>query len=823
MTPSKRRAPQSLVRKLLLDRAQPGLLAGLLAVALATVFVFPGYDRGQFYRSTEHDALSGNHLAGAANLSPEHGFLHFRRRHFDADGELTYQTYHRFPLLGHVLIKLAGLPFGYEDLSGRLHAARILMLVFFAGAAGLAFAALRCLTGRSFAAFAATLCAFSSYPVLYWSDVVTTEGAMDLFVVMLAFHGVAVYSRRLPNSHGAAPRRAIGQLYAKACVAPLFGWHVYGLLLPLLLLALSHAVCVRDWRRFQQFALVGVAAVFVGLAMLAFNLMREYQVLGGSAPFLDLPSVRSMLHRTGVTPAADFIGWGAFIEDQFRRIGEGTLPWVLAEPLQGSLYDHWHWVGGVCAATAAIAVFLPGTRHRIAWGALALCGMAWALPMRYNVQEHEFEAMFHIGVPLVAGALVLSKAQAFAAALSPRADYAVKAVMVAAGFALFVASSWLLSRVVEDAETRQWERMLLADVEEIRRHTQGKVVYAPRAVLEWNPCCRYVYLTGSVMALKPSPSPDYVVATNIPRSDPRRTPAPNTPASLSLTPCNRVLFLYKWDDFRTELAAVRGVYERHADTGDRPAIESVWDVHHLDDALLYVGEGDRCLGPEREDTEPGFFLHVYPVDWHDLPERSRRDGFAKLFIRRDRNWINEGRCFAVAFLPSFPIGAIHTGQFVSHALVGGGYATAWEGRLFPRQQWSRNGEDVAAVRQEYRRIAAGEPVARAAWNVHLLPRADGGREIAFLKAPCGRGDSAARFFVHVVPVDSDVLPVSRRRLKFDNWDFHFSARGGVLFDGRCFVRVRLPDYDIANVRTGQYDATVGELWRVEFPVPRTVH
>ena len=66
-----------------------------------------------------------------------------------------------------------------------------------------------------------------------------------------------------------------------------------------------------------------------------------------------------------------------------------------------------------------------------------------------------------------------------------------------------------------------------------------------------------------------------------------------------------------------------------------------------------------------------------------------------------------------------------------------------------------------------------------------------------------------------VNIYTSVLP----RAQFDNWDFHFHERGGVLFDGRCLARLRLPDYDIANVRTGQYDPTAGELWRVEFPAP----
>ncbi len=794
---------------------------GLIIVALATVFVFPGYDRGQFYRNTEHDDISADHLAIAANLSSKHGFAQFLRRRFNADGELTYEAYHRFPLLGDVLIKLVGLPVG-DGLSARLYAGRVLVLAFFAAAMVLAYLSLRLLTsgaavrgrwpGSAGTALAATLLAFSSYPLIYYSDAVTPEAAMGLFSVLLAFHGVAVY---LQGGRRPVQRTRIGQLCVKTGAALLLDWHVYGLLLPLLLVALPQAIYARDWRRCRDWVLLGAVAVVTGLAMLLFNLGREHHLLGGTTPFAELPSLESMLRRSGVT-ALDGTGWAAAIQEQLRRIGEAALPWALAAPLEGWLHGRWHRVGGGCLALAALLICLPGTRHRAAWSGLALCGMGWALPMRDQVEQHEFEAMFHVGAPLVAVALALTRLQGLAVARrgAARLLQAGLGAAVAVAFGLFVASSWLLSRMAEDPATRQWERMVLADVEEIRRHTRGKVVYVPRAVLEWNPCCPQVYLTGSVMVFQPSPAPglapDLVLATNIPRSE-REGPAPNSPASRSLTPGNRVLFLYEWNVYRNELAAARGVYERLADEGDPPAIQSHWNVHYLDDALLYVGEGDLC----QKQDEPKFFLHVYPVDWHDLPERSRREGFAQLSVRRDRNWTRNGRCFVAAFLPRFPIGAIHTGQVAWR----GGNPIVWEGRLYPRELWLHGPDELAALRREYQRTAAGEPVVYAAWNIHLQPRADGGREVAYLKTPCGKDDAAARFFAHVVPVDAGVLPVSRRRLAFDNWDFHFRERGGVLFDGKCVVRLRLPDYETAKVRTGQYDATAGELWRTEFPVP----
>ena len=810
--------------------------AVVLATALATVFLFSDYDRGQFHREGVHAEVSRNYLAVATNLSPEHGFLQFYGRRLDrTGGEPVYEPYHRFPFLGYALIKLAGLPFG-DDLPGRLRAARMLMLAFFCGAALLAYSSLRRLAGRRAAALAATLLAFSSHPLLYYGDMVATEGVVDLFAVMLAFHGVAVYSQRRAGRRGTAgggDERPDGagagggglvQLHAKTCAALLLGWHVYGLLLPLLLVALPHAAWARDWREFRRFLLLGVAAAGAGIATLAFNFAREHAAWGGSTPFLELPSVDSMLRRTGVAPAYEFFGWVALIEDQFRRLGEAALPWALAEPLQGRLHGRWHWVGGACMALAAAAIAWPGTRHRIAWSALALCGLGWALLMRYSAQVHEYEAMFHVGGPLAAGALVLTRLQAFAAARWPVRlpvgavpEVAAVAAAVAAALVLFVASSWAMGRVGVDARTWERNKVLMADVQEIRRHIRGKVVYVPWVVrARRSRIVSMADLTGSVWTLEPTVEADFVLAA-APRSavfQPRDGPL-NLPASRSLTPGNRVLLLHDPDVYHAALAAARAAYERLANEG-RPAIESGFNVHHVGDALLYVGEGKSCTANNMSDRRTflgmrgwRFFLHVHPVDVNDLQPGRRRFGFASLDFARDPTWrTRDGRCYALRFLPTFPIARIRTGQFrhTPH-----GFRNVWEGSFSPRGD---GGED--GVADEYQRIAAREPAARSAWDVHVL---GGAGELAFLKTPCASGDMADRFFVHVVPVDASALPADRRRLRHDNLDFDFLDRGGARADGKCVVRVRLPDYDIAAVRAGQYRGAV-ELWSVELPPTR---
>ena len=101
------------------------------------------------------------HMAVAENLSPEHRFLGFYEQWLDDDGRRRYVPYNRFPVLGHLLIKLVTLPFP-DDGWARLRAARLLMLALHAAAAALAWLALRRLARDPWTALAATLLAFSS-------------------------------------------------------------------------------------------------------------------------------------------------------------------------------------------------------------------------------------------------------------------------------------------------------------------------------------------------------------------------------------------------------------------------------------------------------------------------------------------------------------------------------------------------------------------------------------------------------------------------------------------------------------------------------------
>ncbi len=208
----------------------------LLLLALSTVFLF-GNDRGHFYRNGLHDWNSSQSMAFAENFSLEHKFLIFHHQTLNADGSLAYEPYSRFPIGGYALIKLSILPFG-DNLEAKIFAARLLMLLLFSAGAVLAYCAISKLTSQPWIALSATLLAFSSYYCLYYSDKISNEVTIDLFAVLLAFHGMVIFEQE----------GRFRQLLVKTCIALLLGWHVYALLLPFILLGLSGQIIKACWQ-----------------------------------------------------------------------------------------------------------------------------------------------------------------------------------------------------------------------------------------------------------------------------------------------------------------------------------------------------------------------------------------------------------------------------------------------------------------------------------------------------------------------------------------------------------------------------------------------
>ncbi len=105
-----------------------------------------------------------------------------------------------------------------------------------------------------------------------------------------------------------------------------------------------------------------------------------------------------------------------------------------------------------------------------------------------------------------------------------------------------------------------------------------------------------------------------------------------------------------------------------------------------------------------------------------------------------------------------------------------------------------------------------QPVIRSVFNVY---REEGENRLIYARDDCSEADIAPPFFLHIGPVNQADLPGQRRQYGYDNLDFPFDGYG-FRSDGLCVAKVDLPDYDIAEIRTGQFVSDQGQLWRGEF-------
>ena len=312
----------------------------LLLLALSSVFLF-GNDRHTFYRPGHHSYISLESLAIARNLSPHHNFLMFKRQPLTERGKPYYILYNRFPIGGYALIKLAILPFA-ESLSAQIHVARILMLLFFCAAAVLAYLSLCRLTPQPLIALTATLLAFSSYYSLYYNDLIYPHVTMAfLFGTLLVFHGMVLFVQ---------DGRFL-QLLVKVCVALLLGWPVYALLLPYMVGGVVRAIKETPkssrhssiWTLCRCYVILGGVSLLFGCVILTVNFTNEYHTLYRHVGLTSLPSFASMRRRLGADQRfnaryAHNLAWQPFLEEQFRRLGQMSFPYVVLETI-GLLKD----------------------------------------------------------------------------------------------------------------------------------------------------------------------------------------------------------------------------------------------------------------------------------------------------------------------------------------------------------------------------------------------------------------------------------------------------------------------------------------------------
>ena len=227
-------------------------------------------------------------------------------------------------------------------------------------------------------------------------------------------------------------------------------------------------------------------------------------------------------------------------------------------------------------------------------------------------------------------------------------------------------------------------------------------------------------------------------------------------------------------------------------------------------ADIYIHNGElrhltaNCA-PLLSNADHRLFLHIFPANPADLPADRREYGFDNWdsWIT-DRFAFFDGKCIHKLPLPDYPIARIRTGtdDTVSGEII-------WRADIDLTAR--------AAAQAVYDRIAAGDygqPVAQSDFDVYLR-----GNGLAYLKEPCAAGDTDARFFLHIFPVDPADLPADIRELGFANLDFQFADHGALIGD-KCVAERELPGYAIDRIRTGQFVSGEGRVWGVEFPAAR---
>ncbi len=756
--------------------ALPAFPLLLLLLALSTVFLF-GNDRSNFRRDVPGNGMTAHNMAVAANLSPAHNFLGFYWQTLNADGAPTYVAYNRFPIGGYLLIKLAMLPFG-DDLSAQLYAARLLMLLFFAATAVLAYLSLARLTAHRWIALTATLLTFSSSYCLSYNDMVATDACPDLFGVFFVFHGMVLFVQE----------GRFRQLLVKTCLALLLGWHVYALLLPFVVLGLTgalvkavregvgginslgHLTHVTTSLLRSRYLVLGVVALLFGTAVLSVNFANEYFALNGATGLTDLPSVQSMLRRTGQNEAlnalkAKRLAWPSFLKLQFYRIGGMSLPSSLIgrdihDPYRGAPLGLQYVIGilGIVVSGTCL-IWVAFVRRQILWATLVLSGFCWGLPMRdsTSLHSHAFESLFYIGLPLVLFSFMLLSVHRLVGP-RPVIGLSVAALLV------FVLSGFQMARIGHPAETAGRQKSLIADLEAIRKLTAGKVVL----VHGYRNMVRYA-LAGTGTLIVSSRQLPLPLNNSTPPSKSRSIDFFITPyrhEETVLTPANRHLFLYDATHARnwridpipegTE-ALLHAAYREYA-----------IDVYLSDNRLYYVRRPRRDVAAFLNLPTPmvgkPFQARLSTPRPHTRPWQWERGSNTK-------GWT------AVAD------GSSPSDQYLPSAADVGARLRAHVDYVDGTGQWVRASTE------------ASNPVVAA--SIAQPPK--------IYREP--------RFFLHVIPVDVNDLPARRKRWKFDNLDFLFSDFR--IPHGTRAIAVReLPPYDVARIRTGQFIWN-NQIWKAE--------
>ena len=114
---------------------------------------------------------------------------------------------------------------------------------------------------------------------------------------------------------------------------------------------------------------------------------------------------------------------------------------------------------------------------------------------------------------------------------------------------------------------------------------------------------------------------------------------------------------------------------------------------------------------------------------------------------------------------------------------------------------SRAGEArVDAWRKTYRSVVSEEPVFSSNFDIYFN---ENNYTLTYVRESCRADDTIPAFLLHVFPADPNDLPDEFKQYGYGFFGFSFDKLG-VVFDGKCVISIKLPEWEISRIRTGQY-------------------
>ena len=695
---------------------------------------------------------TGRWMALAENLEFARG-LQFDQLNRDADGSIRYAMYNRFPIGGTALIKLAIWPFE-GDLSAQLAAARTLMLGFFCAAALLAYAALYRLVGSRPIALAATLFAFASYYMLAYNDIVNNEVGMDVFALLLVFHAMVRFRNGAIRRGGQANDATAPRagLGAGLPKRP-FGW-------------LLATVCVALLLGWHVFALLAPFVVLglVGETRAAWRRpSRRFASRLGAAAVAMLRSRVTLLAVCSALFGASMVGFNLAVEyahmagpGQKQGAEDVGIGAALARlPMWQSISRRTGLRDGLEDSLGLVRwdPFLKWQFHRV--GMMVAPAAAAGVGRLALADEADWK---DTETPPLAGLGVAATAACFAGLLL-RSRRRAHGGMPGRGLLAVLALSgfcWAIPMHRNTVwTTHDFEACMYVGISLVLFTLLGAGVRRVWRAARGAAVPVSAAAAGTALAALVFAASSYRVS-----QDMARRTHPAQPAVLA--------------EFEAIRALARGKDVLVAATWSELGARSHQPFGGVSAAMKATPTTWWYLA--------GAVLHYA----QDLTETARVEaGGVVDFV------LTFERVAAPLHTPGHRFAFLYDASGVADAIA-------------------------AVRRRSHDAIAAREPLARGAFELHLLPLApharasaargalDGGVALAYRKQPCRLEDLHGSFFLEVTPANAADLPPLRRRAGHDRVIFKPGDVDLGLFEDKCLFRAPLPPYPVRSIRTGRF-------------------